>query len=151
KDLPKQLDGIYLHLTGVGPTTVKKLWNQLVHMFSSDRDVGNHLAEKNIERIIYYSGETIEFSPELARLPIQEKDFPGSVKTLRSIRDNGISTYEQLPSQLVELTELPGIGRVRVQQLFHRMKSLFPHLEKAQALEKLTNDERILYENKQFI
>lgn len=151
KDLPKQLDGIYLHLTGVGPTTVKKLWNQLVHMFSSDRDVGNHLAEKNIERIIYYSGESIEFSPELARLPIQEKDFPGSVKTLRSIRDNGISTYEQLPSQLVELTELPGIGRVRVQQLFHRMKSLFPHLEKAQALEKLTNDERILYENKQFI
>lgn len=151
KDLPKQLDGIYLQLTGVGPTTVKKLWNQLVHMFSNEKDVGHHIAKKNIERVIHFSGESIEFSPELARLAIQEKDFPGSVKTLQSIRDNGISTYEQLPSHLIELTKLPGIGRVRVQQLFNRMKNLFPHLEKAQALEKLTNDERIQYENDQFI
>lgn len=151
EDLPKQLDGIYLQLTGVGPTTVKKMWNQLIELFSNEVIIPDTLALINVDRVIHFLGESITYSSDLAQFPIQEKDFPSSTKAVESMKENGILTFGDLPEQLLELKKIRGIGQIRIRHLFNQLRELLRHIENRQLLKDLTNDERIHYENERYV
>lgn len=151
QDLPNQLDGIYLELAGVGPTTVRKMWNQLTELFSSKVITKDRLDQSIENRMIHFSKETIELPQNIVHFEIEEKNFPGSAQAIMRMKNNGIFTYGDLPSQLLDLKKIQRIGPMRVKQFFNQLREVVPRVEEEQFLQNLTNKERIYYENELFV
>lgn len=150
QDLPSTLDSIHLQLTGVGPATVQKMWDQLVQLFSEEDQESTSTPKNTGEQVIQFADETIVICQEVAHIPIQRKDFPGSVKTIESMKASGIHTYGQLPEQFSTLKKIKGIGHVRIKHVFNQIKELIPQFKEEMSLRKLTNDERMQYEYERF-
>lgn len=147
--MPSIIDDLHLKVSGVGPGTISKFWNQLVNALAVDE---NNLEEQEDEdqAVLRLQGRRIVLPDELLQTELKPDDFPGSKQAVGTMIENGITTFGELPRQFQSLGELRGIGKVRVQRIFERIKALIDSLLKERKLENLTDDERLKYELSSF-
>lgn len=150
-ELTEPIDDIYLKMTSVGPRTVEKFWNQLLTL-SEDKNEEQGQADENEfgDKVIMYDGNEIMIQEELKDKELRPNDFPGCENALKTMIQNGIDTYGQLPRQFSKIGELKGIGKTKVRRIFQRLPLTMEAVLQEERINQLSEAERLQFELKSF-
>lgn len=148
-EMPTKIDHLHTQISGVGPGTISKFWNQLVHILSVSKDKQEE-EEFEGQVILYLKERKIVIPDELMEMELKPADFPDSKQAISTIIENGITTLGKLPRQFQSLGKYKGIGKVRLQRIFERVEFLIDSFLKEIKLANLTAEERLEYELNSF-
>lgn len=144
-DIDGPMDDIHLKLPSVGPGTIEKFWNQL-KLLTKEVDLNLAVDAQDKENAVTLNGKVVEFCEETKDAELQPRDFPGLENIVRTIIDNGIYTFGQLPNNFLEIGKIKGIGKRKVEGIFHRLPIILGIIRDKKEVDQLPDEERLLFE-----
>ncbi|MBU5465814.1 DUF4145 domain-containing protein [Virgibacillus sp. MSJ-26] len=148
-EMPTYLDGIHRQLKGVGEGTVIKFWQELQRLDKIETAANT---PPDGELVIRYEQNVVTIPSEIKNKKMKSEWFPANVfSTLETMQEEGIILLSDLPVDLLQLKDLPGIGKVRIKNLFHSLEEVVSQIFKEEKINKLTNEELLDYELKRYV
>ncbi|MBA2937026.1 hypothetical protein HZF08_01760 [Paenibacillus sp. CGMCC 1.16610] len=129
-DLPAELHQ-FEEMKGIGNTYLRKFFSELIRLVA-DGEVGASLSiKKGIEKDttelsegkrISYEHQNIDLPKSILNVKFDVKDFVTCPLLISKMALKKVETYGQLPGNLVELTQIPSVGKGVVSKFYEHLK-----------------------------
>lgn len=154
KDLPTKLDDFHQKIKGVGPRSTEKFWDLLLELLSVSEETAAESDPLVKGEQVSYRGEIITFPENMRNKIIEPERFVSLDSLFNYFEEAAIITYGDLPVKIEELSDVPRVGKRKVDKFFEQLRTLTEQFKKEQEmsalLKEMTENEKTVYYFKEF-
>lgn len=151
-DLPNDLSVFQAQLKGVGPGRIKKFFLLLQDVFAEKLNKDQEYGLKEGE--LHFGSISLVLPSNLRKQSLDVSDFPTCPGMVESLKTNGIKQYDQLPSDLMDLTYIPQVGKKSLDKftkyLQVKVEQAKEEEEEQKIIESMGEEELLHYEFNRF-